>query len=47
LVDALQKPEVVEEFSDDISDLLRSPKPLIPQIDKMQTKHVPNQASLN
>jgi hypothetical protein len=47
LVDALQKPEVVEEFSDDISDLLRIPKPLIPQIDKMQTKHVPNQASLN
>lgn len=47
LVDSVDKSDNVEEFSGDISDFLIKPQPLIPQIDKLQTKHVPNQASLN
>lgn len=37
----------LDEVSGDISDLLKEPQPLIPQIDKMQTQHITDQTSLN
>lgn len=47
LVDLANKPDVIDEFSNDISDLLKKPQPLISQIDQMNIKHVPDQATLN
>jgi hypothetical protein len=47
LVDSTTQPELVEEYSEDVLELLTKPRQLIDKIEGTYTKHVPDQASLN
>ena len=47
LIDTKLSSGHLDEVSDDISDLLKEPQPLIPQIDNLQTQHITDQNSLN